>query len=696
MATLQRIRNHSVALLVIVGLAMLAFIIGDLLTSSSSIMQSQRDKVVVINGKKVTYEEFETERQRKTEFLKSMMGQDLDNNASQQLTQQVYQEFVTKTLLDEQCNKLGLAVTKDEINELVQGNNLSPVLTQMFGQQAPQMAAFFVNLISNDGFEEASKQYPFATLNNWMEIENQIVLNRKAEKYNALIAAAVKPNKLEAKDNFEGDNTECSFAYVKQNAISVADSLVTVSENDVKAYYESTRRNYKLTAARRAASYIAVALNPSQADFAEALEEMNSVRDEFATTSDMADLTAAGSTVPYIDAFVNVNNLDGEIRTFVEGGNVGDVLEPNLQQGNIYMMARIMDKKNAADSVEISMVVVPTKEEADSIQQVLDKAAHAVEAIASYSDQQKYNGWANDAFLFQNFGNEVRNLITETANGKCFNHEMKVGTNSAFYVGKVTKRTAATQLAKVAVYAVEVIPSSTTRRDEFGRLNQFLTEHKSVKEMQDSAMAAGFMMMPTTVYSTNYNIGSVQDARQAVRFIFNGKKGDISEIFEAGDNLLVVTVNGDVEDGYLSLSDKEFYNQISQFYVTPRKKVDYLAEKFNAISGDLNAYAQAFETSVDTAQFVNFNIASISGLGIEPAIVGAAVKAAEGQIINVPGMSNVVALQVLSKNDKGLEYNEAERLANVVRSREYVNAQNGAFNILQNEAEIEDNRISFY
>lgn len=696
MATLQRIRNHSVALLVIVGLAMLAFIIGDLLTSSSSIMQSQRDKVVVINGNKVTYEQFETLRQRKTDFIKTMMGQELDNNATQQLTQQVYQEFVTKTLLDEQCGKLGLSVSKDEINELVQGSNMSPVLTQIFGQQAPQIASFFVNLIANDGFEEASKQYPFATMQNWMEIEDQVVLNRKAEKYNALVAAAVKPNKLEAKDNFDGDNTECTFAYVKQSALAVSDSLVKVSEGDVKAYYESTRRNYKLTAARRAASYIAVALQPSEADFAEALEEISSVRDEFATTSEMADLTNAGSNVPYMDAFVNVKGLDGDIRTFVEGGQTGDILEPNLQQGNIYMMARIMDKKNAADSVQISMVVVPTKEEADSILKVIDASKDAVEAIASYSDQQKYNGWANDAFLLQNFGNDVRNLITETANGKSFNYEMKVGTNSAFYVGKVTNRTAATQLAKVAIYAIEVIPSSTTRRDEFGRLNQFLTEHKTVKEMQDSAIAAGFMMMPTTIYSTNYNVGSVQDARQAVRFVFNGKKGDVSEIFEAGDNLLAVAVTGDIEEGYMNLNDKEFFNQVSQFYVAPRKKVEYLAEKFKAVSGDLNAYAQAFEATVDTAKFVNFNITSISGLGIEPAVVGAAVKAAEGQVINVPGMNNMVALQVLSKNNKDLEYDEAARIATVARSREYVNAQNGAFNVLQNEAEIEDNRISFY
>ena len=209
MAVLQRIRNHSILLLVIVGLAMVAFIVGDLITSSSSIVQSRRDN---------------------------------DNQSTQQLNNQVYQEIVTKNLIEKACKKFGLVVTKDEINELVQGQNMSPVLSQMFGQQASQVVSYFVNLITNDGFEQAAQQNPFFSEENWMEIENQVALNRLVEKYTGLVAAAVTPNKLEAKDNFNGDNTECTFAYVKQYASSVPDSVVSVSKTDVEKYYNSTKR----------------------------------------------------------------------------------------------------------------------------------------------------------------------------------------------------------------------------------------------------------------------------------------------------------------------------------------------------------------------------------------------------------------------------------------------------------------------
>ncbi len=694
MATLQRIRNHSVALLVIVGLAMAAFIIGDLLTSSSSILQSQRDKVVTINGKKVTYEEFEAARQRKQDFFKAMQGQELNNEASQQLTQQVYNEFLTKALINEVGEKFGFTVTKAETNDLIQGSNLSPVLTQVFGQQAPQVVSYFVNLITNDAFEMAEQQNPFFSYNNWMEIEDQVVLNRMVEKYMGLISAAIKPNKLEAQDNFNGDNTECSFAYVRQAANSVADSLVKVSSDDIKKYYESTKRNYKIDAERRAVSYISVNLVPSELDFAEAEEDIKSIRDEFATTDEIAELVNGNSTAQYMDAFVAVSGMSGDLKTFVEENGVGAIMEPHREQGNYYMMARIMDKTVGPDSIQMALVILPTKEEADSIYNVLAKANSAEEALASYTDQQKFIGWMQDANVLGNFGAEVRDEIRATANNGTFSKSINDNVN---VVCKVLGRTKNVDLAKVAIYATEVIPSTRTRGEEYGKLNRFITTYKTPKAMADSARSAGFMMMPTTIYSSAYNVGGIQDARQAVRFAFQGKKGDVSEIFETGDNLLVLAITGDVENGYMNLNDTTFQQQLSQFYVAPLKKVEYLAGQFAQVADkNLASFASKFDAKVDTAQFVNFNLNSVMGLGSEPKVLGAALNAKEGDVITVAGQNSVVALQVLNKNNKGLEFNEAERVAAVARTPEYAQAAQAALAVLQSNAKIEDNRINFY
>ena len=692
MAVLQRIRNHSVALLVIVGLAMAAFIVGDLLTSTSSILQSTRDKVVTVNGKKVTSEQFETLRQRKTEFYKSMMGRELDNAASQQLTQTVYDEIIVSNLLEETGNKLGLSVTDDEINELVQGQHTSPVLTQLFGEQAKAYAQVFTNIIVNDNFEEAEQQYPFVTRNNWMEIESQIKLNRLMTKYQALVAAAVKPNKLEALDNFNGDNEECSFAYVRLNPSSVADNDVKVSTEDVKKFYESTKRNYKLPTKVREINYIAVQLRPSQDDFDAVKADLEAVRDEFATSQDVSDLVNSNSIVPYVDAFVNNNNFTGDLKDFVDTGDMTGILEPNIQDGTVYMMARIMDKTTAPDSLKLALVVVPTKEEADS---VLNLMGDPEVALAGYNQQQSVNTWVTEAVSVQQFGKELADIIFTAGVNKTFSHKF----NDVYFVGKVTEATKPVAKSKVAVYAEEVIPSSTTRREEHGKLHQFLTENKSIKAMQDSATSYNYFMMPTTIGYTAYNVGQVGDARQAVRFAFQGEKGDISEIYEFNDNLLVVAITGDIQEGYSNLSDTTFYKQIVNAYVLPQAKIAKLVNDIKAKgSSNLSDIASAFEAKVDTAQFVNFNLSSVSGLGAEPAVIAEALKAAPGTLLApVAGRSSAVVLQVLDKNNKGLEYDEAASMQAVANSRDYMLVANGAaFSVLQNNAEIEDNRLIFY
>lgn len=696
MAVLQRIRNHSVALLIIVGFAMAAFIIGDLLTSSSSIMQSTRDKVLTINGNKVTYEQFETARQRKSEFFKAMMGKELDNNTSQQLTQSVYNEFVTKGLLNEAADKLGLAVTADEVNELVQGDRLSPVLTQYFGEQAKSIAQFFANLVVNDDFEQASAQFPFATRSNWAEIEDEITLARMMDKYSNLVKAAVQPNKLEALDSFNGDNEECTFAYVKVSPLKVADAEVKVSNEAVKNYYNATKRSYKLPTQSRAINYIAIQLRPSQADFDAVLADMESVRNEFATSEDVADLVNSNSLVSYVDAFVNNNNFSGDLKTFVDGGDTQNILEPSLQEGTVYMMARIMDKTVAPDSLQLALVVVPSKEEADSIKALMATDAEA--ALAGYSQQQVFNGWVTESLTVQQFGKEISDKLFAASKNSIVEHNTENGVNQIYYVAKVLEQTKPVAKSKVAVYALEVTPSSTTRRDEFGRLNQFLTDNKTIKQMQDSASSAGFFMMPTTIAATSYNVGQVKDARQAVRFAFQNDKGDVSEIFECDDNLLVVAITGDIQDGYYNLNDTTFYKNVSNSYPIPQAKIEKICNDINA-SGNKNLadIAATYEAVVDTAKFVNFNLPSISGLGLEPKVVASATKANPGSFVGpIVGRNAAVVLQVIDKNNKGLEYDESARLETLARSRDYMYAGNSAIVALQNAADINDNRINFY
>jgi peptidyl-prolyl cis-trans isomerase D len=716
MATLQRIRNHSVALLVIVGLAMAAFIVGDLLTSSSSIMQSSRDKVVTINGKKITFEEYETARNNMAELQKSLFGRnDQSNETAQQINNQIYQSFVSNTLMDEAGEELGITVSDAEVNELTQGQNVSPILRQIFtnpsnGQYMKEAVDFWINLVVNNNFEEVAEQYrqagssmpEWATLNNWLVIEDQVKLNRKIEKYTALLSAAVTPNSLEAKNQFEGENTECTFAYVKQGFQSVGDSLVKVSSSSINDRYNATKYLYK-EPATRTINYIAVPLRPSAADYAAALDELNAMRDEFTTTDDLEELINAGSAVPYIDAYVALRDFDEATRSFVDNGNVGDILEPT-RQGNVYLMSRLVGKKQAPDSLKLSLIIVSNPVKANAVYNLVsannDFAQVAKDSCENPQLAAKNGefGWITEAAAVQAFGKETTAKIYNTGVGNVFRTEIDGMASKTYIIGKVEEATKSVEKANVATYAIEVTPSSATRRDEYGKLNNFLIANKTVKLMQDSAMSAGYVMRQTTLSSDSYNVDRVNDARQAVRFAFQNEVGKISEIYECDDNLLVLAITGATEDGYLTPKDSIIYKGIESQLLNEAKSVK-LAQDLDAKTADksLAGYSASLDSKIDTATHVNFNLTSrIFGLGIEPEVVAAALAAQPGQVVGpIAGKNSVVVLSVTDKINKGLTYDEEAAKQAVASGRDYYAVRN-ALNILAKYSKIEDNRISFY
>ena len=710
MATLQRIRNHSVALLVIVGLAMAAFIIGDLLSSSGAIMQHSRDKVVTINGTKVTYQEFETARSRMDELQKTLMG--VDNTSSetaQRINQDVYNSFVNHMLLAAEGEKTGLTVSKGEFNELVHGANVSPILRQLFtnpntGEYMSYIVEAWTGWIVDNAYDnpEMSAQIPeWASKSNWLVIEEQIKLDRLRGKFNALINAAIAPNSLEAENHFAGTKTECTFAYVRKPAYSVKDSLVKVSSEAVQKYYDASKYNYK-TDESRSVEYIAVALTPSQADYAAAQKELEAVKEEFATTTEVADMVNSNSNVPYMDAYVAVSSLQEDIKHFVENNAEGAVMDPT-QIETEYVMARIMGKTTAPDSLNVSLIFASNKAKADSIMRVVRPNNFAEVAKTASEDPQTAEkggelGWMTDAALLANFGSEVRDAVVGAQLNRVVCTEVTTQGNTFYFITKVTDKTTAVAKAKVAIYANTVTPSSATRRAEYGKLNNFLLSNRktATEAMKDSARAAGFNMIPTTLYTTNYRVGGVSDARQAVRFAFQSKVGEVSEIFECGDHLLALMVTGKTAAGYNSPKNASVKMNIERTLLSKVKAEKLVSDLANVSDKTLAGYAAAMEASVDTAQFVNFGLTYISGLGNEPKVIAAAHTAEVGQVVGpIAGNSNAVVLSLIEKKENAKEYNKEESLAQVAAQTMYAAAKS-PMSYLVKYADIEDNRISFY
>lgn len=704
MAVFQSIQKHPALLLSVLGGGLVLMIIMFGFDDYNGFFQGDRDTVMDVNGKKVSYAQYETERQRQADFFQSFYGQDVNKaEISHQINNQVYSQFVQDILLDEQFKQVGLSVSDAEVNELAQGNHISPVLTQIFGQNAQTYGRTFAKLVSENGFEEFQQQYnaPYMTLNNWLVIEHQIKSTRKAQKYGALLAAAIQPNKLEAEDVFKGENTDIAFSYVRKRASEVADSLVSVSNSDLKAYYENHKENFKQNQESREIAYIAVPLRPSEDDRNKILGNLQNALPEF-TNGDVKEVVAANSSVGYVDAFLNDNTFRGELKEFVDGNAAGAVSEPKIYSGDIlallgeqsendeslseyYWMARIVAKQTAPDSIKL-VVAGATKENQDSLFAEVKKGS-----------QDSLAQWTTNISTV-NFEAGLREKIASTKKGETFKYTFNNGQQDVYLVAKVVDETQKVAQSKVAIYAEKINPSSKTRRTEYGRLNEFVIENPTIQQMQDSALAKGFRFLNANVTTNSYNINQVKECRDAIRFVFDGKKGDVSEIFEDGGYLLVVGITGEIEHGYASLDNENLANYL-RMQVMPEKKVAYLAKNDFANVADkssLEGYSTALGSGIQEATRVNFNMNSISGLGIEPKVIGEAFKNAEGSIVGpIEGNSNTVVIKVGAKTDKGLTYNEEEYKSKVTANA-YRNAAGLANQQLSNAADIQDNRIRFY
>lgn len=698
MAALQSIRNHPVWLTAILGGGLILMIIMFGFDDYNGLFQGDRDTVLSVNGTPVKHSNYDAARQRKSDFIKRTQNVDASNaEMARNINNQTYGEFLQEALLSEVYSNTAIGVSAYELGELTSGKHISPVMSQLFGEQAAQYGMMFAQMEA-EGFQDLESK------NLWEEIKHQIVSSRKAQKLTTLLSTAIKPNKLEAEDAFNNDNMEVAFDYVALPAYQVADSLVKVSSSDVKSYYESHKSNFKLGNDIRDIAYIAVDLAPSAEDQAAVLATLQKNSEQFAAGIDVKDLVNSTGIIDYVDAHLNNNIFRGDLKEFVDNNEAGAVKEPAIYSGDIlnllgeqsgknetlsqyYYTVRIMDKVNAPDSVKLVFAPVSAAQ-ADSMYNEIKNGN--LDEQAQWATEVMTAGMDEDL--------QAKIFAPVAKNGKS-EDLFKKEINGNTIIVKIVERTANVEKSKVAIYAERIASSSKTRRKAYGALNDFVNTFANVQTMQDSAVAHGFRMISTTIGTTAYKIGQVDDAREAVRFVFDGKNNEISKIYEFGDHLLLVAITGDVQSGYQTVNAKSTVAAIEN-QLLPEKKVAYLVDNnfANADKSSLEACAQALGTEVRNASRVSLATSFVSGLGSEPAIIGQAIKAQEGAIVGpFAGTNNAVMLKVTSKKDKELTYDEANYLNKAASSSAvYRNPVSAVYSALAREAKIEDNRLRFF
>ena len=305
MATLQSIRNHGTILLVVVGVAMLAFILGDFLNSGSSFFNKNRENVAEIAGHQVHYTEYEAAKEQLQEVYKIETGtNDINEDLTIQLRNQAWQMMLMDYTLREQAKEIGMDVTADELSELCIGANPHQLIRQRraFYDETGNFNRFalvnFLNSLAQEPESPEQAEGLKQAKNYWMYWEKAVRLTYLQEKYTDLLSKMVTANNLDAKYAYEGRNTTVDVQYVQQPYYAVADSLVKVTEGDLKKLYNQKKEQYKQTP-NRSLEYVSFPIVPSAEDFADVEKLIKSLENDFRTQEDVAALVNSNSDVLY-------------------------------------------------------------------------------------------------------------------------------------------------------------------------------------------------------------------------------------------------------------------------------------------------------------------------------------------------------------------------------------------------------------
>ena len=665
MASLQRIRNHGALLITIVGLAMLAFILGDFLNSGSSFFNRSRENVGVIEGQKIHYTEYEAAKDQLTEVYKIESGRtDFDEDMHTQIRNQVWNMFVMDYTMRAQAKKIGMDVTTAALTELCIGENVHQILRgrrAFYGEDGQYSREIVKNLIAaiNEGSEDAEQNANLQQAKTyWMYWEKAVRMSYMQEKYTSLLQHLLKANSLDAEYAFDARQKGVSAEYVMQPYYSVADSLVKVSDREIKKLYAQHKEQYKQTP-NRAIKYIAFDIVPSEDDFKAAETLMNNLKEEFQTTEDVSLVVNTNSDVMYDGRDYSEETVPAQFKefAFAKGAKAGDCTDI-LFENNTYAMARIMQAGySMPDSVELKAIVEDGEDQELGWFKAADLPKNIAEPALAGKRGEKFT-------VAQGMGEQTYEIME---------------------IGKPTPK------VKLAILAREVTPSSKTYSIIYNNAKQFIVNNNNAEALEAAAQEAGMTVVPQfNLTATTDKVGQLAASRPIVRWAFEAKEGQVSDVFECGQQFIVAALTEVNDDDYRPL---EAVRAELTYEATNNAKAEYIKKELKGVES-LEAAAQIMGQKVQSVERVSLADSRFGNAGMEPAVIGAAIAQGENALSEpIQGNMGVFVIKTGAANNAEGTFNAESEKAQLSSRFAYLPYQ--AIQLLEDEAEITDNRANF-
>ena len=715
MAVLGKIRSKGAILVGAISLALIAFLAGDAARSCEGMKGESHQQIGKILGENISVQEYQKLFDEYQSAIKFTMQR--DNLSEQELNQvkdQVWQQLVSSRVLEADAKKVGLTVTEKEIeNVLSEGTN--PVLTQTpFVNQ--QTGRFDVNALKQffDSYNKAKAakspelDQMQAVYDYWLFVEKNLRTQLLGQKYQALLASCVLSNKAEATMAFKDNNEESQIQLASLAYSSVKDADVKISDDDLKAKYDELKPAFRQSVEMRDIKFVDYQIKASAADRKVVAKEMNDFQHQLATATDPSGvISKSGSEISYLGLPVSSKAYQQypDIASKIDSLSVGTTGVFENSQDNTLNVIRVFSKAQLPDSVQFRQISVgaatpdEARAKADSIQKALAGGAD-FEALAKRYGQTGEKAWftGQQYEMAPTMSVDNRTFVNALLNGEV-NATQNLALTQGNVILQVLDKKAFTTKTTAAIIKKPIDFSKDTRSNAYNKFSEFVAKSSSVAELEKNASKSGYRVQSLNDLSTaEHYIGGIQGTHDALKWLFSAKQGEISPLYECGDNdhLLVVALTAVHPQGYRPWDDAQV-KEVLKREVMKDKKAEMLMAKLKGVNSI--AAAQSKGAKVSMVNQITFSApAFVQATGsVEPALSGAVAGTAAGKFSKAPvkGNAGVYVFQVVKKALRaGSKYNEAM----VMQQTAQMNMQLIS-NFMQDlilKANVVDNRYLFF
>lgn len=662
MATLEKIRSKSVLLFVIIIVALLAFILGDFLTSGRTYFGS--GMTVAQAGKcKVDYNAYQT---RFNQMSEEQQSQTRDND---QLSQQVINELLFEQLLKKEYEDLGIKVTDKEISNALTG-------------ETPHRQAYqFISTLSQQlGLPEVSGAAVYDAMMNpakyglpveigpqlkqiWTAEEADLEKSLLQEKFYRLVGGLFTANKLDAKAVYNDNATTRHIAYATKSYSTVPeDDIEEVTDADLQAVYNKQKAQYRLDEPTRSIDYIYVAIEPSKAD---RLAGQKDVEEAIAALNRMEGTSAVDGNSKFV---VSRNNStksaikDNRLKSFL------DTVAPGTAKlistvGDKYTVAKLLEITNDIDSINLTMIARADQGSLDSLLNVVNGGVKFAEVVDNVTVNGQDSVWTTLAA--PNIPARLKEALTNNAIGTAFVIKDTVQGTPVETLYRINKRNAAVPFYDVATIEYTIDPSMETLTQLSSDLRTFISANSSAEDFSKNAAEAGYNILSATVTPSSARIGNAADSRGAIKWIMEARKGQVMPIFQDNKQtyLLTAAVKGIYDGEYLPWN-ADFIADRLRVQAVKDKKAAKLTEQFAGKAKDVDGYAKLMGVEAAEGDAI-FNSPMLAGIGYNESLVqGAIAQAKQGEVVGpLEGNNALVVFQVKSVNTENRQFDFDEYAA---------------------------------